>query len=236
MHAPGRNAHAPLLKSYNHYCDGDWIEVLFNAHVPSYGAPASTALHTATFTLVKTREPLFVFTSPLDRDDERFQLATLGSTGAKPPSILPELKLVTFEESYSRFNGSCYRPPGAPPLGVNDTSCHLEGTYWPWDGISFTVSLNKTRTRTRNAYPDYSFADVPQLLMHRVNWASALAERQLQSSMPNPADAEVECTQMKVCVAQAAWTPHSRLDSEFLVPIGWLLRRHVDHAHKCLGR
>ena len=201
--------------TYAHACDSDWLEVLLNAHTRSN----PTGRNVATFLLVETREVLWTWTSnnPFEND---FNLVGLNSTN---PSLLPSLSNVTINHATNELERAwCY----------GTTEQCATGYVWPFDGLSFEVQFNGTLTRMRNRYHDWSFDNVPSVIMHRVDENGQLAERLMQTSVGNPKP----CNQLKVCVSHAMRRRDGVVDPDVLVGAYWLLHKQAIYARKCTGK
>ncbi|KAH7107334.1 hypothetical protein BKA62DRAFT_129824 [Auriculariales sp. MPI-PUGE-AT-0066] len=197
--------------AYAHACKNDWVEVLLTGH--RYDAPAGR--NSATFTLVNTGETLWTFTSsdPHERD---FNVFALNSTA---PSILPALGNITINEETNQLFGRCY----------GSTDVCSEGSVLPYGGLQFEVSYNGTISRSKNQYNDWSFQNVPSVIMHREDGDEKLGDRLLQTSIDDPSN----CAQLKLCISHAAQRPDNLLSAEALVQTAWFLQKLALRATRC---
>lgn len=198
--------------AFRHACDNDWVTVLLEGH--EFGHQKEPNF--ARFSLSATGEPLFTFTNQ-DPERWRFNLASLDSA---QPSVLPALRNITYDEARWAVSGRCYG---------DGTEC-MAGRYDPVAHLSFDVSANGTRARSRSVYREWSLDSIPSLILRRVNEDGGIGARVLQTSPPNPHN----CRQIKVCVARPeASVPIDVLPADILVAIGWILDAVGEWARRC---
>ena len=195
--------------NYTHACDSDWLQVLLTGHTYEH----ATQRNVATFSLVETGETLWTWTSndPFEND---FNLIGFNSTN---PSLLPSLGNITIDHSTNELARAwCY----------NTASQCATGYIWPFDGPFFEIQFNGTLTRMRNRYRDWSFMDVPGVILHRVDEKGQLGERLIQTQAGS-------CERMKVCVSHAMRRRDGVVDPDVLVAAYWLLHKQAIRATKC---
>lgn len=200
-------------RSYGHACERDWITVLLEGPDSQHrGAP-----YRATFSLNAGKAPLFTFTA---QDPDRWQFS-LASLDAARPEVLPALRNITFDDPKLAVSGLCY--------GDNATTPCMTGRYDPIAYLSFDITTNSTRARSRSPYREWSLDNALSVLLRRVDDAGRLsAVRVLQTSTSRPGD----CKQLKVCVAHPP-APTNVLGADILVAVGWLLGVQGEYAIKC---
>ena len=195
--------------AYEHACDSDWIQITLTGHTTAGVAERNIA----SFSLVSTGELLWTWTSndPFEND---FNLVGLNSTS---PTLLPALGNVTIDHATNELTRAwCY----------NDTSQCATGYVWPFEGLFIEVQCNGTLTRMKNRYRDWSFMNVPGVIMHRVDDNGRQRERVMQTYSSG-------CREMKICVSSAMQRQTSIVDPDVLVAAYWLLHKQAAYSAWC---
>lgn len=197
--------------AFAHACDADWLTVLLTGHKYKHDQDKNTAV----FSLSSApSDVLFTFTSQ-DPDASVFGLVNT-SAGA---AVTPALRNITYDFNAHTVSGLCNGDASGAPC--------LTGTWDQSSFLAFDLAFNGTRTRLRSAYKDWSFEDVPSVILHRVEPSTgALAERVLQTSVG-------QCQRLKVCVPRDASAAGTVLGADILVAVGWILNQQAPYAVKC---
>jgi len=204
-------------RSYEHYCDNNWLQVEFVSHLNHN----PTSRNVATFSLVETGETLFKFTSS-DPASDKFTLAGLNSSR---PSVLPALRSVRFDESEGTFSGECFKPL--------ESSCGLSGSIKSTNGLSFETTMSGPKPVTislRNLYSDWSFEKLSQVILYFKNQSTGGLE-DLEPVLTTSVAMPHRCDRQKICISRAVTS--DVLGLEIIVPTGWLLQKFSEYALWC---
>jgi len=109
-------------------------------------------------------ETLWTWTSndPFEND---FNLAGLNSTS---PALLPALGNITIDHAENELKWAwCY----------DETNQCTTGYVWPFGCLFIEVQFNVSLTRMMNRYQDWSFMNVPGVIMHCVDDNGSRRER-----------------------------------------------------------